>query len=239
MPSLTKAQSELVAYLFENRSSRLSARVTEWIGSSPRYARFAEKFKDKIRKKLRVSRDPAADADLLCELLVPFRLLKDPRFEISYEPYASEKTRAPDFSVAFRSNFTFNVEVTHLRKFAATQLGETLLDLRLVDTLCIKLRQLVPGMANLLFVGSSPDVLSVLDLPAHIAWIKGKAERKDRRFYARHRFTGSSEFFKYYERLSGVVLFESADAGRDSLWVNPQARTKLPAQLLNALNSLG
>jgi hypothetical protein len=237
--SLTKSQSELLAYLFDSRHSLLSRQMTDWIKSSPRYTKFIATFKSKIRKKIRVSESVSAQADLLQELHIPLWLLQDDRFEVHYEPAASGKIRGPDYSVRFRGNFTFNIEATHLRRLTATQVGGVLIDFRVADTICSKLSQMLPNMANLLFIASSHAVLEALDLPTHLTWIKSKAERRDREFYARHKFSNTSDFFKHYERLSGVILFGSSKLAVNSLWLNPQARVKLPAQLLTVLRSLG
>ena len=238
-PVLTKSQSELIAFLFESHSSDITAPLTSWIAASPRYASFVEKYKDKIRKKLRVTRETGAAADLLYELQIPYWLLNDQRFEVAYEPYSAGKTRGPDYSVTFRTNFTFNIEVTHMRGLQQTPadppVGEVVINYRLVDVLCSKLRQLLVNMANLLFVVAAPAVIEPLDLSAHIAWIKDKAERSDPSFYARHRFLNASDFFKYYERLSGLVLYNPAGARQVILWLNPQARVKLTDPVKNIL----
>jgi hypothetical protein len=172
-------------------------------------------------------------------LQIPYWLLQEKRFEVAYEPYASDKTRGPDYSVTFRTNFAFNLEVTHVRGLnrppPASLAGKTAIDFRLVDVLCSKLRQMIANMANLLFVAAAPFVIDQLDLPAHIDWIKDRAEHSDPPFYVRHRFLNPSDFFKYYERLSGLILYNSAGAQQVIVWLNPQARVKLPAPVKNIL----
>jgi len=232
---LRKSQSELLAYLFDAHHSAFSAQVTHWIVNSPRFASFATEFKDKIRKKIRVTRGSTAETDLLYELQIANWLLQEKRFELAYEPFASGKTRGPDFSVTLRSNFTFNIEVTHVRKLTTSQVGETLLDLRLIDVICGKLRQMTPNRANLVFIVSSASLFSSLDLPAHVAWIKDMAERKDDQFYARHRFANPSEFFKFFKRLSGVALYAPNNTQLLSLWLNPQAKIALADPVRNIL----
>ncbi len=112
---LTKSQSELIAFLVEGRQSHLTTSLAMWIAASERYASFVEKYKDKIRKKLRITYGTDAAADLLYELQIPFLLLQENRFDVAYEPYAAGKRRGPDYAVTFRSNFNFNIEVTHMR----------------------------------------------------------------------------------------------------------------------------
>jgi hypothetical protein len=241
-PVLTKAQHELIDYLFDGQRSPLTSPLTTWIAVSPPYAAFAEKYKDKIRKKLRVTREARAASDLLCELQIPFWLSGDPRFEVAYEPYSAAKTRGPDYSVTFRTNFAFNIEVTHLHGLhpfpAAAPAGEAGIDFHLVDVLCTKLRQMLANMANILFIISDPAGLEPPDLPAHLAWIKDNAERRDPAFYARQRFLTPSDFFKYYERLSGLVLYTAAGTGQAAFWLNPQARVKLAGPVKNCLQRI-
>jgi hypothetical protein len=228
---LTKSQGELVAYLFDAQRSALTAPLTAWIAASPRYAAFVEKYKAKIRKKLRVTREAGAADDLLYELQIPYWLLQDPRFEVAYEAYSAGQTRGPDYSVTFRTNFTFNIEVTHtrgLQRTPAAPAGGAVIDYRLIDVLCGKLPQMLANMANLLFVVSASAGREPLDLPAHIAWIKDKAERSDPLFYARQRFLNASDFFKQFARLSGLVLYDPTSARQAALWLNPQAKAKLP-----------
>ncbi|MEX2160577.1 MAG: hypothetical protein WD751_01570 [Anaerolineales bacterium] len=233
-PALTKAQSALLAFLFGSQASTIAAPLTGWIPASPRYAAFVEKYKDKVRKKLRVTREKEAAADLLYELQIPYWLLQDKRFDLAYEPYAAGGTRGPDYSVTFRANFTFNLEITHVRGLRPVQ-PEGAIDLRLVDVLCGKLRQMLAGMANVLFVVATSAMLDQLDLVVHLTWIKQKAEGKDPEFFARQRFSGASEFFKNYQRLSALVLHAPTGPHRQLLWVNPQARFSLPDAVKAAL----
>lgn len=134
--ALAKPQRELLAFLLESKSNAVRAPLTRWVATSPRYATFVEMYKDKIRKKLRLVRGDDAVADLLCELQVPYWFLQDKHFEVAYEPYAAGKTRGPDYAVTFRTNFTFNIEITHMRgqrrPRPASPGHETAIDLRLV-----------------------------------------------------------------------------------------------------------
>jgi hypothetical protein len=237
--SLSKSQSELVAFLFEERSSDIAAPLTRWIATSPRYTSFVEKYKDKIRKKLRITRATSAAADLYYELQIPFWLLQEERFDVAYEPYAAGKTRGPDYAVSYRTNFTFNIEVTHMRGVhlspELSPAGKTVINTRLVDVVCNKLGQMLANMANLLFVVSDPGLDEPLHLAAHIAWIKDRAEHSDPAFYERQGFLNTSDFIKYYERLAGIVLYGIAESQRVNLWLNPQAMVKLTGSVTNIL----
>ena len=101
--------------------------------------------------------------------------------------------------------------------------------------MCNKLRQMLPNMANLLFIVMAGSALEMLDLAAHLTWIMDKAESNDPDFYARHRFQDPSDFFKYYDRLSGLTLYDSAGLGGHVFWINPQSRVKLPDPVKNIL----
>jgi hypothetical protein len=232
MASLTKAQSELIAFLFASGRNRITGPMSEWITTSPRYAAFVAKYKDKIRKKLRVTREPEPVADLLAELRIPYLILQEKRFAVAYEPYASGKARGPDLAVTYRSNLIFNVEITHARGLGAVQ-GGTAIDPRLVDIVCGKLSQTVANMPNVLLVVSSGAISTQVDLAAHIDWIKTAAERGDSAFYARTKFANASAFFKHWGRLSALAL--SQPSTQLALWRNPQARVDLPAHVLTAL----
>jgi hypothetical protein len=59
-PVLTRAQSELVAFLFGTEAHAIRPALTTWIAASPRYTAFVKQYKDKIRKKLRVTREAGA-----------------------------------------------------------------------------------------------------------------------------------------------------------------------------------
>jgi hypothetical protein len=225
--TLTKTQTELIAYLFGARHSLLTAKAAVWIADSARFAAFASRFRDKIRKKARSAAGSTAETDLLYELGVAYLLLQEKRFELTYEPVAVGKERGPDFAVTFRTNLIFKVEVTHLRNLTAQKIGGDLIDLRLIDILCSKLRQMAANMANLLVVVSNAALLDKLDMATQIAWIKEKAEGRDKQFFARQKFADPSDFFKYFERLSAVTVYSPEHRSVPSFWQNPQARNKL------------
>jgi hypothetical protein len=151
---------------------------------------------------------------------------------VAYEPYLADKIRGPDFSVTYCTQSKFNIEVTHLhnphlKKTAEADLIDAGIDLHLVDVICGKLRQMLANSPNLLFIVSAPAVVAALDLPAHLARIKDKAEHNDRVFYARQGYQGTADFFKAFERLSGIVLYDPEKNRPVHLWLNPQARVKL------------
>ena len=213
----------LLDYLFDRGAQSLRSPVAAWLADSPRFAAFVETYKDKIRKKIRVAKGEEMALDLLAELETAYLLLTEKRFELAYEPYASQKKRGPDFAVTWRTNLTFNVEVTRLRPAG----GEV--EARLSDTVCEKLGQMLPGMINVLAVVSR-DPLPAPDLSAALQRLKLAAEKRDPVLYARHGYQAPADFFKGFERLS-ALLWRGAGGGPPVLWDNPQARQPLPGKV--------
>ena len=91
--------ADLIAYLFEGQPHLLVEELFQWMEASTRFTLFVETYRDKIRKKLRITREPESILDLRSELDTARGLLGDRRLDIQYEPYASAKRRGPDFAV--------------------------------------------------------------------------------------------------------------------------------------------
>jgi hypothetical protein len=230
---------QLLGYLFDDKPAthRLARPMGEWMDASPRFKAFATTYRDKIRKKIRVTQSSTAIHDLEIELAIAYWLLQEPRFSLAYEPYNSDKTRGPDFAVSFKS-LTFNVEVTRIafREGEATswvdaqQVGG-----RLADTVADKLGQMRAGMINVLIVVTDRDFARLLALDQAMARLRERAERKEASLFSRHRFVNAADFFKYYLRLSGVLVRPASQTGETAadetaaaLWINKQAKQALP-----------
>jgi hypothetical protein len=151
---------QLLGYLFDDKPHILAAPMSQWIASSPRFKTFATTYRDKIRKKIRVTQREAGLKDLEVELKSAYWLLQEQRFALVYEPYSSDKQRGPDFAVTFKA-VTFNVEVTRIgsremeqtllapeKKITTSSPGAQQAGGRLRDTVCDKLGQMRPGMIN-------------------------------------------------------------------------------------------
>src|SRR5690348_5329589 len=94
--------NELISFLFDGKSSFLSESMTGWMASSRRFAAFTDSFRDKIRKKIRVTQDPESLLDLRLELETAHLLLKEKTLSVIYEPdHAKRIVRAPDFAVTY------------------------------------------------------------------------------------------------------------------------------------------
>lgn len=227
---------DLIAYLFEGQMNLLSGELHQWMESSPRFTAFVETYRDKIRKKIRVTREPESRLDLRGELEVAYCLLKDRRLAVSYEPYANGKRRGPDFAVTYRANLVFNIEVARLRVDESTENGIDLprKEERILRILLYKLGQMQPGMANLLVIHTHSELAKLIDLDKLMQDIKTKVEKKDPAFYEMSRYLNPAAFYKDFLRLSGILLW-TADP---QLWINKQARPSLEEKVLRLVSSL-
>ena len=228
--------ADLIAYLFEGQMNLLSGELSQWMESSLRFTAFVETYRDKIRKKLRVTREPESRLDLRGELEVAYCLLKDRRLAISYEPYASAKRRGPDFAVTYRTNLVFNIEVARLRVDERTDNGIDLprKEERILRILLYKLGQMQPGMANLLVIHTRKELARMIDLDKMMQEVKTRVEKKEPSFYELSRYLNPAAFYKDFLHLSGILLW-TADL---QLWINKQARPSLEEKVLRLISSL-
>ncbi len=225
---------QLMPYLF-GADSLLAAEVGPRLVASPRFRAFAETYRDKIRKKARGLRDDESRRDLAFELAIALRLLEERRFAVEYESYGVGQ-RAPDFRVTFRSGLRFNVEVRRLRGPAAAH-GATADPGRLIRAVCDKLGQLPAAMMNVLVIGADGPSSAADTLASVMLWLQARAAQKDEALFVQRGFTGTRDFLRHYQRLSGALwLVGEPGAPRVSLWRNPQARHPLPADLARALS---
>ena len=229
-------QTDLISYLFEGQPRLFSDELMQWMEASSRFTAFIETYHDKIRKKIRVAREPESALDLRSELEVAYCLLKDARLAVVYEPYASAKGRSPDFAVTYRANLVFNVEVARIRVEEGEAGGIDLprKEERILRIVLDKLGQMQPGMANLLVIHTREELARSIDLGRLMQEVKIRAEWKDPTFYALSRYTGPSAFYKDFLHLNGIILW-AASAQR---WANKQARPVLPEKILRLVSSL-
>lgn len=220
-------QADLSAYLFEGQVHLLSEELFRWMEASPRFTTFVETYRDKIRKKLRLARDPETALDLRGELEVACRLLADRRLDVAYEPYASAKRRGPDFAVTYRTNLVFNLEVARMR---ADESESPRREERFLRLLLYKLGQMQPGMPNLLVVHTRAP----LDLDKFMQDLKIRVERKEPAFYEISRYESPATFYKDFLRLSAILLW----AAESPLWINKQAKPALEEKVLRLVSSL-
>jgi len=160
---------------------------------------------------------------------------------LTYEPQLAEKVRSPDFAVTYTTSLTFTLEVTRLRinqRTAEEQAsGTNTIGDRLADAVCSKLGQLVHQQCNILLVGVDALQLTQEDVRAAMLRLQQRAERNDPAFFQRYRFRDRTDFFRYYQRLSEILVRDTrVPTGETFLaWVNTQAKILLPSKVRTVL----
>ena len=212
----------LAQYLLDrDPGDPMADELAGWLVGSPRFRAFAEAHREKIRKKLRGAADPEARRDVRAELRAAHLLLADRRIELSFEAYGSGRP-GPDFTVAFRGERSFNLEVTRIRR-APDETGTG-------GQLLAKLRQLPPSVPNAVLVAIEGDSAEAFDVAAVTRSLRARADRKDEAFFERRGFDGTRGFYERFLRLGAVIAWCEGAAGeaRAALWSNRSARIALP-----------
>jgi hypothetical protein len=235
-PGMNRQQSDLAAYLFDGQPHPLAGVVAQWILASPRFAYFLETYRDKVRKKIRLARQPESALDLGFELEVAYRLLEDRRLELVYEPYASTKKRGPDYALTYRSNLVFNVEAARIRggKDGSGERSLEWKEERIVHILLDKLGQMQAGMPNLLVIHPGPADSQLPELQQLMQSVKTRSEKKDPSFYSGSRYDSTTSFYRDFLHLSAILLWTPGG----SAWTNRQARHPLPEKVLKRVEAL-
>jgi hypothetical protein len=198
-----------------------------WLAGSARFRAFADLHRDKIRKKLRGATDDEARRDVRAELSVAHALLADRRIELAFEAYGSGRG-GPDFSVTYRRERAFNLEVTRLRRPPSVAS-----DTRVLLT---KLRQLPPSVPNAVLIAVEGDDATAIDVAEATRLLRARADEKDEAFFTARGFAGTRAFYERYLRLGAVLGWCEGAAGeaRASLWINRSARIPLPERAQRA-----
>ncbi len=233
---------ELLNFLFEGQSHILAKPIGTWLTSSRRFTAFVDSFRDKIRKKIRVTQDQETLLDIRLELETAYLLLQEGTLSLVYEPQLAEKVCSPDFAVTFTTSVTFMLEVTRLRtnqkSMEEQSTGTNSIGDRLADAVCSKLGQLTHQQSNIILVGMDALTLQQEDIRAAMLRMQQRAERNDDpAFFQRYRFRDRTEFFRHYQRLSEILIRGTDLPEENSFipWVNPQARIPLPSKVRTAL----
>ncbi|MGQ0608661.1 MAG: hypothetical protein ACT4OQ_09395 [Chloroflexota bacterium] len=195
----------------------LADELVGWLTGSRRFRAFVEAHRDKIRKKLRGATDAEAQRDVRAELRVAHLLLANRRIELAFEVLGSTRG-GPDFTVTFRGDRSFNLEVTRLRWTpAGANYGGSLLT---------KLRQLPASAPNVVLLATEGDDAGATDVAAAARALRIRADAKDEAFFAARGFDGTRAFYKRYLRLSAVLTWCEGATGdaRAALWTNRSAR---------------
>jgi hypothetical protein len=205
----------------------MAGEIAAWLAGSPRFRAFAESHRDKIRKKLRGATDEEARRDVRVELRVAHVLLADRRVELAFEAYGSGRG-GPDFSVTYRGERAFNLEVTRLRRPPSVTAD--------VRVLLTKLRQLPPSVPNAILIAFDGMHAAALDVAGATRLLRARADEKDEAYFAARGFAGTRAFYERYLRLGAVLGWCEGASGeaRASLWINRSARIPLPARAQRA-----
>jgi hypothetical protein len=237
--------SEPLIDIFGDAADTLAVQCARWAEESTRFRDFVAAYRTKIRKKVRGLRDEEGRGDLLFELATAHRLLQERRFTLEYEKYGVGKQRTPDFVVTYKTNVVFNVEVKRMRAAAVAPVPPALVDAdvpraeelrdtnKLINTICAKLGQLLPGTINLLALSADGMVYQEEGVAQAMKLLKQHAERKDEEYFVRRGFTSARDFLHDYQRLSAVLVRRGWDDGGapTALWLNKEAQRPVPNDL--------
>jgi hypothetical protein len=224
------AVDRLVSYLFDGAdavSDPFAEELAGWLAASTRFRSFLESNRDKVRKKLRGAADTEARRDLRAELRAAHLLVANKGFEVAFEAYGLGKA-GPDFTVTYRGERAFNLEVTRRRTADAAGYGWALL---------AKLRQLPPSVPNAVLIAIDGQA-DAADPEAAIRALRARADRKEEEFFVERGFDGSRGFYERFLRLSAVFVLgrdgTGTGTGRASVWINRSARIDLPPRAARA-----
>jgi hypothetical protein len=226
---------DLLSAIFDASTAPLYADFEGWVRESRRFKAFATNYRGKIRAKLKNARGDEGRKDVRAELETAALLMRDDRFKLEYETYAAIKVRGPDFTVTFRANTFFNVEVRRIRSVELEDGdSEDARTAKLMAVLCDKVGQMPPGIINLLWLVAERE-LSEADLIRAAVTLRQLAEGKDEDFFKRRGFESAADFLKLYRQLSGIVLHR---ADGNLMWLNSLARYAVPPPIVTAIQNL-
>jgi hypothetical protein len=228
---------DLLTNIFGDSGDMLAAQCGRWMDESKPFRLFVTAYQTKIRKKARGQRVDEGRADLLWELAIAYRLLQEQRFTLEYEKHGLGKQRGPDLTVTYKTNVVFNVEVKRLRGGAQPEQADSQ---KLVNAICAKLGQTLPGAPNILALGADDESYGENEIVQTIRLLKQRAEQKDDAFFARRGFANARDFLHSYGRLGAVVTCHGASArtAPAALWANKEARHPLPNELATIIRRL-
>jgi len=216
----------LVQYVADRCRPGMQSELGDWLASSPRFQAFLSSHQDKVRKKLTSADGEDGRLDVRAELLVAYLVLADRRFALEFEAYGAHRL-GPDFTVTYRANQRFDLEVTRLR--ATTESGPG----RLANVIAGKLRQMTAQTPNVLLISAAVP-LTEEHLVEATRVLKSHSDQKDDDFFARRGLHTARDFYARYLRLSGILVMDESAA---QLSPNREARHPLPAKAASALVS--
>src|SRR5439155_27044859 len=115
---------ELLCHIGADTGDFLGRALLTWMKQNSAFRLFLERYKDKVRAKLRNCDTEDKRHDLLWELEAACLLTKSSDFALEYERYGIRISRAPDYSVSHRLGVQFDAEATRIRKTQAAAVAE-------------------------------------------------------------------------------------------------------------------
>ncbi|MFN8530042.1 MAG: hypothetical protein U0670_15685 [Anaerolineae bacterium] len=213
--------------------SIFQAEFESWLRGSRRFRDFVIAYRGKIRTKIKqaVKQEAGSVKDVRAELQIAALLLREERFTLEYEKYAAMKQRGPDFTVTYRTHTPFNVEVRRIRSVELEDADEEARIIKLMAVLCDKVGQMPPNILNVLWLTAERE-LTEANLSRAVTTLRQLAESKNEAFFTRRGFQSAIEFLRQYRQLGAIVLHSNSDS---TLWTNPLAQHRLPADLVTAI----
>jgi len=223
------AIERLIEHIFgDDRHGPMADELAGWLAGSRRFRAFVETHRDKIRKKMRSATDPEARRDVRTELRVAQLLLADRGIALAFEAYGSTRG-GPDFTVTYRGDRPFNLEVTRQRRAPdAAGYGGPLL---------AKLRQLPPSVPNVVLVAIDGARADAFDVAAVTRALRARADADgDEDFFTARGLRGTRGFHDRFLRLGSVLVWCEGAAGdaRAGWWANRSARIAVPERSARA-----
>ena len=83
------SSATLIEYLTITRDAYVRQTLESWMNCSDAFHAFVEKYKDKIRAKMRAAQNDEDIGDILWELQVGYLLLTNADLSVEYEPYGT------------------------------------------------------------------------------------------------------------------------------------------------------
>ena len=223
-PSASRLAADLVA---GTDVGAFEPELRSWLSASPRFRAFAGDHAAKLHKKLRGASDADALRDVRLEVLVARSLLAERRVELAWEPFGARQG-GPDFTVTLPGSRVTTLEVTRLRRPASlVEPGIPWL---------AKLRQLPPGVPNVLVIAIDGPDAAALDVATSVRLVRARADARDEAFLAARGFADGRAFYDRFLRLGAVIVLaqEAANGERAVEWVNGSARIAVPPAVLRA-----
>jgi hypothetical protein len=213
--------------LGDSPDEALASDIITWLDRSAPFLAFAERHRDKIRKKLRGAGDLDARLDVRAEIRVAQLLLEDRRIDVAFEAYGSRQV-GPDLTVSLHGERPFNIEVTRLRRLPDS--------VAVGGAIVAKLRQLPPSVPNVVLIAVDADDARSIDVAAAVLELRALADHRDEAFLARARIESGRAFYDRFLRLGAVLIWceRAGGEGRANAWVNGSARIVVPPRALRA-----